>query len=110
MVKQAIAEAGSDIVAPSDMMDGRVGAVRQGLDATGWINLGILAYSAKYASAYDGPFRDAFQKGWIDEQKVILETLLSMKRAGADVISDLFRERGCDRASEITMVIVVTHH
>ncbi|ABA24937.1 porphobilinogen synthase (plasmid) [Trichormus variabilis ATCC 29413] len=168
LVKQAIvqAEAGADFVAPSDMMDGRVGAIRQALDAEGWINVGILAYSAKYASAYYGPFRDALdsapkfgdkktyqmdaanareaikevdldiaegadivmvkpalayldvicqikqhtnlpvaaynvsgeyamikaaaQQGWIDEKKVILETLTSMKRAGADLILTYF--------------------
>ncbi|MDJ1185234.1 porphobilinogen synthase [Roseofilum casamattae] len=168
LVKQALmhAEAGADIVAPSDMMDGRVGAIRQGLDAEGWINVGILAYSAKYASAYYGPFRDALdsapkfgdkktyqmdaanarealkevaldiaegadivmvkpalayldiisrikqhtnlpvaaynvsgeyamlkaaaQQGWIDEEKVMLETLTSMKRAGADLILTYF--------------------
>ncbi len=63
LVKQALAhaEAGADMVAPSDMMDGRVGAIRQALDAEGWINVGILAYSAKYASAYYGPFRDALE-------------------------------------------------
>ncbi|MFM7374107.1 MAG: porphobilinogen synthase, partial [Chthoniobacterales bacterium] len=53
------AEAGADIVAPSDMMDGRVGAIRAALDASGWINTCILAYAAKFASAYYGPFRDA---------------------------------------------------
>ncbi|MGI9862581.1 porphobilinogen synthase [Moorella naiadis] len=52
-------EAGADIVAPSDMMDGRVGAIRQLLDAHGFIQTPILAYSAKYASAFYGPFRDA---------------------------------------------------
>lgn len=59
--KQAVAcaEAGADFVAPSDMMDGRVGAIRDALDAGGFVNTGILAYSAKYASAYYGPFRDA---------------------------------------------------
>ncbi|WP_315861553.1 porphobilinogen synthase [[Leptolyngbya] sp. PCC 7376] len=164
LVKQALshAEAGADIVAPSDMMDGRIGAIRQGLDAAGWTNVGILAYSAKYASAYYGPFRDALDSapkfgdkktyqmdpansgeaikeveldimegadivmvkpalsymdiiyrvkeisslpvavynvsgeyamvkaaalnGWIDEKKVVLETLTSFKRAGADLI------------------------
>ncbi|MBC6478214.1 MAG: porphobilinogen synthase [Hormoscilla sp. GM7CHS1pb] len=168
LVKQALvqAEAGADFVAPSDMMDGRVGAIRRALDGSGWINVGILAYSAKYASAYYGPFRDALdsapkfgdkktyqmdaanarealkeveldiaegadivmvkpalayldvicrmkhhtnlpvaaynvsgeyamikaaaQQGWIDEQKVMLETLTSMKRAGADVILTYF--------------------
>jgi porphobilinogen synthase len=168
LVKQALvqAEAGADFVAPSDMMDGRIGAIRKALDAEGWINVGILAYSAKYASAYYGPFRDALDsapkfgdkktyqmdaanareaikevdldiaegadivmvkpalayldityqikqhtnlpvaaynvsgeyamikaaaaQGWIDEKKVILETLTSMKRAGADLILTYF--------------------
>ena len=53
------AEAGVDFVAPSDMMDGRVGAIRRALDAAGYTNTGILAYSVKFASAYYGPFRDA---------------------------------------------------
>ena len=53
------AEAGADIVAPSDMMDGRVGAIRGALDTNGFPDVGILSYSAKYASAYYGPFRDA---------------------------------------------------
>ena len=53
------AAAGVDFVAPSDMMDGRVGAIRQTLDAAGYTSTGILAYSAKYNSAYYGPFRDA---------------------------------------------------
>ncbi|MFO8002067.1 MAG: porphobilinogen synthase [Marinilabilia sp.] len=54
-----LAEAGADIVAPSDMMDGRVGAIRQALDDRGFENTPIMAYSAKYASAFYGPFRDA---------------------------------------------------
>jgi len=168
LVKQALthAAAGADMVAPSDMMDGRIGAIRQALDAEGWINVGILAYSAKYASAYYGPFRDALEsapkfgdkktyqmdpanaaealkevdldiaegadivmvkpalayldvirrikqytnlpiaaynvsgeyamvkaaaaQGWIDEQALVLETLTSIKRAGADVILTYF--------------------
>ena len=53
------ARAGADVVAPSDMMDGRVGAIRDALDAEGMANVAVLAYSAKYASAYYGPFRDA---------------------------------------------------
>lgn len=171
LVKQAIsqAEAGADMVAPSDMMDGRVGAIRQGLDAAGYLDVGILAYSAKYASAYYGPFRDALEsapqfgdkqtyqmnpanareaikevaldiaegadivmvkpalayldiirrlkeytnlpvaaynvsgeyamikaaaaQGWIDEKQVVLETLTSMKRAGADVILTYFAKQ-----------------
>ncbi|HGX93707.1 MAG TPA: porphobilinogen synthase, partial [Candidatus Tenderia sp.] len=61
LVKQAIshAEAGADVVAPSDMMDGRIGSIREALEAAGHIHTRILAYSAKYASAYYGPFRDA---------------------------------------------------
>ncbi|WP_425330105.1 porphobilinogen synthase [Synechococcus elongatus] len=168
LVKQALvqAEAGADFVAPSDMMDGRVAAIRQALDSAGWIHVGILAYSAKYASAYYGPFRDALdsapkfgdkktyqmdaanareamkeveldvlegadivmvkpalsyldiihqikqatnlpiaaynvsgeyamikaaaQQGWINEKTVVLETLTSMKRAGADLILTYF--------------------
>ena len=61
LVKMAIshAQAGADFVAPSDMMDGRVLRLRQGLDAAGFENVGIMSYSAKYASAFYGPFRDA---------------------------------------------------
>ena len=61
LVRQALveAEAGCDIIAPSDMMDGRVGAIRQGLDDAGYTNVQIMAYAAKYASAFYGPFRDA---------------------------------------------------
>ncbi len=61
LVKQALshAAAGADIVAPSDMMDGRVGAIREALEANGFTETAIMAYSAKYASAYYGPFRDA---------------------------------------------------
>lgn len=168
LVKMAVSQAaaGTSFVAPSDMMDGRVGAIRQALDAAGYIDVGILAYSAKYASAYYGPFRDALDSapkfgdkktyqmdpanareaikeieldiaegadmvmvkpalayldiihqvrkathlpvaaynvsgeyamikaasrmGWIDEKKIILETLTSMKRAGADLILTYF--------------------
>jgi len=61
LVDQALlqAEAGSDIVAPSDMMDGRVGAIRGALEANGHVNVQIMAYAAKYASGFYGPFRDA---------------------------------------------------
>ncbi len=61
LVKQALshAAAGADVVAPSDMMDGRIGAIRQALEGENFINTLIMAYSAKYASAYYGPFRDA---------------------------------------------------
>jgi len=61
LVRQALvqAEAGCDIIAPSDMMDGRVGAIREGLDRAGLLDVQIMAYAAKYASAFYGPFRDA---------------------------------------------------
>src|SRR3546814_6795859 len=65
LVGQALvqAEAGADIVAPSDMMDGRGGRIRQALEGAGHINVQIMAYSAKYASAFYGPFRDAVGSG-----------------------------------------------
>jgi porphobilinogen synthase len=61
LIKQALshAKAGADIVAPSDMMDGRIGKIREALEKEGFINTKILAYSAKYASSFYGPFRDA---------------------------------------------------
>lgn len=156
------AEAGADMIAPSDMMDGRVAAIRQALDDKGFINTSIMSYAVKYASGYYGPFRDAADSapqfgdrrayqmdpansreamkeveldlaegadiimvkpalayldvvrqvrdsinrpvavynvsgeyamvkaaaanGWIDEKRIVLETLTSMKRAGADII------------------------
>lgn len=162
------AEAGTDIVAPSDMMDGRIGAIRQGLDDQAYIKTKILSYAAKYASCFYGPFRDAvgskdnlaggskdsfqmdpanamealrevrldlqegadmimvkpgmpyldivsqvkrqfqvpvlayqvsgeysmqkaaFQQGWLDEKKTVLESLLCFKRAGCDGILSYF--------------------
>jgi porphobilinogen synthase len=65
LVQQALvqAEAGADVVAPSDMMDGRVGAIRAGLEAAGRCDTAIMAYTAKYASAFYGPFRDAVGSG-----------------------------------------------
>jgi len=61
LVKQALshAEAGADVIAPSDMMDGRIAAIREALEADGFVHTRIMAYSAKYASSYYGPFRDA---------------------------------------------------
>jgi len=162
------ARAGADYVAPSDMMDGRVGAIREALDAEGFTNVGIMAYSAKYASAFYGPFRDALdsapkfgdkktyqmdpanvrealrevrldlaegadmvmvkpalayldviravreisdvpitayqvsgeyamvkaaaERGWIDGDRIMLEILTAIRRAGADVIFTYFAE------------------
>jgi porphobilinogen synthase len=173
LVKQVLshAQAGADIVAPSDMMDGRVGAIRQALESHGFINTCIMAYSAKYASSYYGPFRDAvgsaanikggnkknyqmdpansdeamreialdlqegadmvmvkpgmpyldivrrckdefkvptfayqvsgeyamhkaaFANGWLNEDEVILESLIAFKRAGADGILTYFAKQ-----------------
>lgn len=170
LLKQALshAEAGVDIVAPSDMMDGRIGAIRAALEKSGYTNTRILAYAAKYASSYYGPFRDAvgsaanikggdkfsyqmdpansdealhecaldlaegadmlmvkpgmpyldvlrrvkdelqaptfayqvsgeyamhmaaFEKGWLDKDAVMMESLLAFKRAGADAILTYF--------------------
>ncbi|PLU77576.1 delta-aminolevulinic acid dehydratase, partial [Sinorhizobium medicae] len=57
------AEAGSDIIAPSDMMDGRIGAIREVLDAAGHQNVGIMSYATKFASAFYGPYREAIGTG-----------------------------------------------
>jgi porphobilinogen synthase len=91
------AEAGVDIVAPSDMMDGRVGAIRQGLDQHGYTRVGILAYSAKYASAFYGPFRDAlnseprsgdkktYQMDPANRREAVREILMDVDQ-GADMV------------------------
>jgi porphobilinogen synthase len=72
LVKMAIshAEAGADIVAPSDMMDGRVLAIREGLEENGFTDVGILSYSAKYASSFYGPFRSALDSAPVDNQSI----------------------------------------
>merc|ERR1712129_590856 len=69
LCKQAVMQArgGSDVIAPSDMMDGRVGAIRDSLDAEGFTDVSIMAYTAKYASAYYGPFREALIEAQMDE-------------------------------------------
>ena len=92
----AHAKAGADIVSPSDMMDGRVGAIRDLLDDEGFVNTSILAYSAKFASAYYGPFRDAcdsaprgdrktYQMDPRNGREALLEALLDMEE-GADMV------------------------
>jgi porphobilinogen synthase len=101
LVKQALshAEAGADVVAPSDMMDGRIGAIRAALEAAGHVNTRILAYSAKYASSYYGPFRDAvgsagnlgkgtkyeFQMDPANTDEAIREVALDLEE-GADMV------------------------
>ena len=89
LVKMAVshAQAGADFVAPSDMMDGRVLRLRQGLDAAGFQNVGIMSYSAKYASAFYGPFRDA------GNTIVIIEHNLDVIKT-ADWIVDMGPEGG----------------
>lgn len=91
------AAAGSDFVAPSDMMDGRIGRIRQALDESGYQNCGIMAYSAKYASAYYGPFRDAlnsapksgdkktYQMDTANKREALREVLLDVEE-GADIV------------------------
>ncbi len=64
------AQAGADMVAPSDMMDGRIGAIRIALDTAGFENVGIMAYSAKFASCFYGPFRDALDSAPVDAQDI----------------------------------------
>jgi len=101
LVKQALshAEAGADVVAPSDMMDGRIGAIRAALEAAGHVNTRILAYSAKYASSFYGPFRDAvgsagslgkgtkyeFQMDPANSDEAIREVALDLEE-GADMV------------------------
>ena len=99
LVKMSIshAEAGVDMVAPSDMMDGRIGAIREGLEQNGFTKVGIMAYSAKYASCFYGPFRDAldsapgfgdkktYQMDYSNRSEAIRETLMDIEE-GADIV------------------------
>ncbi|TBW39830.1 porphobilinogen synthase [Siculibacillus lacustris] len=100
LVAQALihAEAGADVIAPSDMMDGRIGAIRRGLDGAGFHAVQIMAYSAKYASAFYGPFRDAvgtnktlrgdkrtYQMDPANSEEAIREAALDLDE-GADMI------------------------
>lgn len=92
-----LAEAGVDIVAPSDMMDGRVGSIRRALDDAGFLDVSIMAYSAKYASAFYGPFRDAlgsaprfgdkktYQMDPANAREAVLEVTLD-EEEGADIV------------------------
>ncbi|MGA9211759.1 porphobilinogen synthase [Kaistella sp.] len=66
----SLAEAGADIVAPSDMMDGRVAAIRTGLEESGFTDVGVLSYAAKYASSFYGPFRSALDSAPVDNQEI----------------------------------------
>ncbi|HEY8396317.1 MAG TPA: porphobilinogen synthase [Flavihumibacter sp.] len=99
LVKMSISHAlaGADFVAPSDMMDGRIGAIRKGLETYGFTNTGIMAYSAKYASCFYGPFRDAldsapgfgdkktYQMDYSNRIEAVRETLMDIEE-GADIV------------------------
>jgi len=102
LVRQAVteAEAGCDVIAPSDMMDGRVGAIRDGLDRAGFGDVQIMAYAAKYASAFYGPFRDA-----IGSAKTLLgdKRTYQMDPANSD---EALREVEIDIAEGADMVMV----
>lgn len=101
LVKQALsqAEAGTDVVAPSDMMDGRIGAIRTALDEHGYTDVAILAYSAKYASAFYGPFRDALGSA----PKAGDKKTYQMDPAN---IREAIKEVGLDEAEGADMVMV----
>jgi porphobilinogen synthase len=91
------AQAGADFVAPSDMMDGRIGAIRKALEEAGFAKTGIMSYSAKYASCFYGPFRDAldsapgfgdkktYQMDYANRREAIKETLMDVEE-GADIV------------------------
>lgn len=99
LVKMSIshAKAGADFMAPSDMMDGRIGAIRNGLEENGFTKTGIMSYSAKYASCFYGPFRDAldsapgfgdkktYQMDYANRTEAIKETLMDIEE-GADIV------------------------
>jgi len=89
------AEAGADMVAPSDMMDGRIGAIRYALDEAGFINCGIMSYTAKYASAFYGPFRDALDSapGFGDKKTYQMDPANSLE---ALIEADLDIQEGAD--------------
>jgi porphobilinogen synthase len=99
LVKMSLshAEAGADMVAPSDMMDGRIGAIREAFEQNNYIKTGIMAYSAKYASCFYGPFRDAldsapgfgdkktYQMDYSNRTEAIKEALMDVEE-GADIV------------------------
>ena len=105
LIKQAVtqAEAGCDVVAPSDMMDGRIGAIREGLDAAGYANTGIMSYAAKYASAFYGPFRDAVGSSTTSISRSGGKATYQMDPANSD---EALREVALDIAEGADSVIV----
>ncbi|MDB5589986.1 porphobilinogen synthase [Enterovirga sp.] len=96
LVEQALvqAAAGADIIAPSDMMDGRVAAIREGLDRAGFLDVQIMAYAAKYASAFYGPFRDALGTKLIGDKRTYQMDCANSAEALREVALDL--EEGAD--------------
>ena len=102
LVAQAVnqARAGADIIAPSDMMDGRVGAIRKGLDAAGFQHVQIMSYAAKYASAFYGPFRDAVGTGALLKGD---KRTYQMDPANAE---EALREAGLDLDEGADMIMV----
>lgn len=89
------AKAGADMVAPSDMMDGRIGAIRKALDEAGFSNTGIMAYSAKYASSFYGPFRDALDSApGFGDKKTYQMNPANLQEALREVEQDI--EEGAD--------------
>jgi porphobilinogen synthase len=97
LVKMAVshAEAGADLVAPSDMMDGRIGAIREGLDNAGFKDIGIMAYSAKYASCFYGPFRDALDSApGFGDKKTYQMNPANVRAAEREIMLDI--EEGAD--------------
>ena len=97
------AEAGVDFVAPSDMMDGRVGAIRRALDAAGYTDTGILAYSVKYNSAYYGPFRDAVGSAQAAGTRLLSKATYQMNPANR---REAIREMELDVAEGADIVMV----
>ena len=96
LVEQALiqAEAGADVIAPSDMMDGRVAAIREGLDKAGFLDVQIMSYAAKYASAFYGPFRDALGTKLIGDKRTYQMDPANDAEALREVATDL--EEGAD--------------
>jgi len=98
------AKAGADFVAPSDMMDGRVGAIREELDHHGFEDVGIMAYSAKYASCFYGPFRDALDSAPVDEQNVPKDKKTYQMNSANSIEALREIEMDIDEGADIVMV------
>lgn len=106
LVKMSVshAEAGADIVAPSDMMDGRVGAIREGLEEAGHKDVGILSYAAKYASSFYGPFRSALDSAPVDNAEIPSDkkTYQMDFRNSREAINEVLKD--IDEGADIIMI------